>query len=112
MYSNNISNSKWNILGLKSKILHNDTLTKEADTTDKETVTTNIGVNLLWISSKANNIPANGAPVATANPAAAPPVFIYLPSALFFFEVLQHKSLTAVPIKTEGPSVPTGTPDK
>ena len=67
---------------------------------------------ILWCaSSMANIIPDMGAPVATENPAHAPPVIEYLSQALCFFakERIVPRPI-AVPIWTDGPSFPSGTP--
>ena len=58
-------------------------------------------------------MPETDAPVATANPAQAPPVIAYpLHAGCFFANSLTLPLPTAVPIKTEGPSFPKGTPIK
>ena len=76
--------------------------------------TINIIGEILWCASSiANNIPERGAPVATAKPAHAPPVIEYLlQTGCFFAKTLTLPLPTAVPINTEGPSFPNGTPIK
>ena len=61
----------------------------------------------------ANIMPVNGAPVAAAKPAHAPPVIVYFSHALFpLANILTVPFPTEHPICTLGPSLPRGTPTR
>ena len=82
--------------------------------TEREAKVRSIGEKCLFSSSKEKRIAVMGEEVAIEKPADAPPVIAYLRHALCFFEPKQliTPSPIAVPICTQGPSVPSGTPER
>ena len=86
--------------------------TQEDETTAEHTLTTRSGVKRRCISSRVKRIAERGAPVAAAKPAPAPPVITYLDHTAFFFLPKSESFPTQVPISTEGPSLPSPSPEK
>ena len=84
---------------------------KVANKTEIEPTKIIAGETRWCASSTAKSIPLKPAPVAIAKPAQAPPVIEYLLHTECFFAKISTEPLpTAVPIKTDGPSLPSGTP--
>ena len=94
------------------KIMERASAVSEAKTTDESATISIMGEKRLCTSSKAKMIPVAGAPVATAKPAAAPPVITYLSQAGVRLKRLFVPRPSAVPIRTDGPSFPSGNPVK
>ena len=72
------------------------------------------GEKRLWSSSIEKSIALIGAPVASEKPAQAPPVIIYRRHPTFFLppKIRTVPSPIALPICTQGPSVPSGIPQR